>query len=224
MSFIDGSGFQDVAFRRVQLTEKPPDAAPRMIAARRTEHEYSVTHHGEWLFILTNSGGAEDFRIMRAPVSAPEEANWEEIVPHKRGRLISGMTFEAASNEQRPDFTLEESHVVRGKNDGVVLSPLGNPTSQQFNFRGRQRIRVIPWDDSGEHEVSFEEPAYHLHLRDNFELATDLLRFGYTSLRTPRSFFDYDMRTRQRVLLKREPVVGVLGFRQSDDWWPGRHP
>ncbi|HXV64598.1 MAG TPA: prolyl oligopeptidase family serine peptidase, partial [Vicinamibacteria bacterium] len=108
----------------------------------------------------------------------PSARHWEDVVPHRKDVLVE-------------DFELFR--------DFLVLIE---------RYEGRQRIRVIPWEGTGEHEVSFEEPAYHLHLRDNFELATDLVRLGYTSLRTPRTFYDYDMRTRQRVLLKREPVVG----------------
>src|SRR6185436_16839796 len=37
---------------------------------------------------------------------------------------------------------------------------------------------------------------------------TPVLRFSYTSLITPPSIYDYDMKTRQRILLKRQPVLG----------------
>ena len=65
-----------------------PASAPRLVEPRRHGHEYAVEHHGERLIITTNSGGAEDFRICEAPLDAPAEANWREIVPHKPGRLI----------------------------------------------------------------------------------------------------------------------------------------
>src|SRR5581483_2024923 len=65
-----------------------PHAPMRLVAPRRHGHEYQVEHHGDRLIITTNSGGAEDFRICETPVSAPEEANWREILPHKPGRLI----------------------------------------------------------------------------------------------------------------------------------------
>lgn len=64
------------------------DSAPILVAAREVEHDYSVdVHGGNRMFIRTNSGGAEDFRLMEAAVGAPREA-WREIEPHRPGRLI----------------------------------------------------------------------------------------------------------------------------------------
>ena len=65
-----------------------PESALQLVAAREHGHEYSVDHHGDRLFIMTNSAGAEDFRICEAPVADPHMANWREVLPHKPGRLI----------------------------------------------------------------------------------------------------------------------------------------
>jgi oligopeptidase B len=43
---------------------------------------------------------------------------------------------------------------------------------------------------------------------DNREFDTAVLRFGYSSLNTPRSIFSYDMNTREKTLLKRDQVLG----------------
>jgi len=64
-------------------------------------------------------------------------------------------------------------------------------------------------NDKGEwHSLDFGEPAYTAWLSTNLQFDTELLRFGFSSLRTPNSVFDYNMRTREKVLLKREPVLG----------------
>ena len=71
---------------------------------------------------------------------------------------------------------------------------------------GLMRIRI---SESGViHDVTFDEPAYAVSSTDNFEYSTDTLRFRYTSLVTPPSVFDYDMRARTRELRKQEPVLG----------------
>jgi oligopeptidase B len=67
---------------------------------------------------------------------------------------------------------------------------------------------VIPWDGSPEHYLGFGEPAYLAYLTGNLEMETSALRYGYTSLTTPTSTYDYDMRSRERTLLKRQEVVG----------------
>ena len=65
-----------------------PTAPMRLVEARQHGHEYSVEHHGDRLFITTNSAGAEDFRICEAPLASPAMANWRELIAHRPGRLI----------------------------------------------------------------------------------------------------------------------------------------
>jgi oligopeptidase B len=66
------------------------DAGPVLVAAREAGHEYAVEHREGELIILTNSGNAEDFRIVTAALGAPRSA-WREIEPHRAGRLILSM-------------------------------------------------------------------------------------------------------------------------------------
>lgn len=66
------------------------EAAPVLVAEREKQHEYEVDTCDGRMIVLTNSGGAEDFRIMEAPLGASRDA-WREIVPHKPGRLIIAM-------------------------------------------------------------------------------------------------------------------------------------
>ena len=65
-----------------------PLTAPRVVEPRKIGHEYSVEHHGDKLIITTNSQGAEDFRIVEAPVADPRMANWREIIAHRPGCLV----------------------------------------------------------------------------------------------------------------------------------------
>jgi len=64
------------------------DGALTLVAARKTGHEYDVEHQGERLVILTNRDGAEDFKIVEAPVGDPGVGNWRDLVAHEPGRLI----------------------------------------------------------------------------------------------------------------------------------------
>ena len=69
------------------------------------------------------------------------------------------------------------------------------------------RIRIRNKEDEW-HELNFGEPAYTARLGTNRQFDTEVLRFQYESLRTPDSTFDYNMRTREKTLLKEEPVLG----------------
>ncbi|MEO7920323.1 MAG: S9 family peptidase, partial [Thermoanaerobaculia bacterium] len=57
-----------------------PEAAPRLVAERETEHEYDVDHRGDLLYIRTNKG-CRNFRVVTAPLADPSPASWKELVP-----------------------------------------------------------------------------------------------------------------------------------------------
>lgn len=65
-------------------------AALTCVAQRDVGHEYSVEHQGDRLVILTNADGAEDFKIVAAPIASPGKAQWTDLVAHEPGRLILG--------------------------------------------------------------------------------------------------------------------------------------
>ena len=158
------------------LPSDSPGAEPILVKAREEGIQYDIEEGGDIFFILTNSGGARDFRIMTAPVSDPREENWSELVAHEPGRLIlSIMGFR--------DFLVRLE-----RKDGLP------------------RIVVRERASGEEHVVAFDEQAYSLGLSGSYEYDTDVIRFSYSSMTTPSQVFDYDMRTRERVLLKTQEV------------------
>ncbi|MEQ1713982.1 MAG: prolyl oligopeptidase family serine peptidase, partial [Hyphomicrobium sp.] len=153
-----------------------PAGPPRMIAARVHGHEYGVEHHDDRLIIMTNSGGATDFRICSAPVSAPGMGNWTEIVPHKPGRLIR-------------ETVVFKEHMARLEREDSL-----------------PRIVVTRLADGAEHQIAFAEEAYSLGMAAGYEFDTTTLRFTYSSMTTPAEVYDYGMEARARVLRKRQEV------------------
>jgi len=78
---------------------------------------------------------------------------------------------------------------------------------------GLSRLRILP--DRGEATyVEADEPAYAMGLSTNAMPNTDWLRYSYTSLATPASTFELNVRTGERKLLKEEPVLG--GYDKSN--------
>lgn len=153
-----------------------PDQAPFVVAPRETGHEYSVDHHGERLFVLTNSDGAEDFRVCEAPLATPGRAHWREVVPHRPGRLIL-------------DTAVFKDHLVRLEREDSL-----------------PRIIIRALADGSEHAIAFDEEAYALGMSEGYEFDTTTVRFVYSSMTTPAETYDYDMAQRTRVLRKRQEV------------------
>ena len=75
---------------------------------------------------------------------------------------------------------------------------------------------MINWHDNSEYFITFNDPSYSLYSIANLEFDTDLLRFVYSSLTTPRSVYDFNMLTKERTLLKQKKVLG--GEFDSDNY------
>ena len=72
---------------------------------------------------------------------------------------------------------------------------------------GLRRLRTVT-DDGRSEFVTTDEAAYTMGLGVNSEPDTDWLRYGYTSLTTPNTVYEVNMKTGERKLLKRDPVLG----------------
>jgi len=129
-------------------------------------------------FYIVTNLDAKNFRLMKTPVSATGKGNWEEVIGHREDVYLEGI--ELFSNFM----------VVEERKEGLI------------------GLRVIPWEGDGEHYLEFWEEVYSAGISVNPEFDTDLLRFGYSSLTTPYSTYDYNMVTREKELLKRQEVLG----------------
>jgi oligopeptidase B len=158
------------------IESSDPEQTPRLVARRRPGVEYDVEHWHDHLIIRTNVEGAEDYKIVIAPWEDPSPGNWRDLVPHRLGCLILGTV---------------------AFNDWLVRLEREN---------GLPRIVVRNMTSGDEHAIAFAEEAYSLGFGDMLEFDTDILRFTYSSMTTPGEIYDYNMRTRERVLRKRQEV------------------
>jgi oligopeptidase B len=180
--FISINDHETTEYRILPAGE--PEGEPKLVAARQAGVQYDLEEGGDVFFVLTNSGGAKDFRVMTVPVADPRPENWEELVPHKPGRLILA---------------------IMGFKDYLVRLERED---------GLPRIVVHERATGEEHAISFDEEAYSLGLIGAYEYDTGIIRFSYSSMTTPSEVFDYDMRTRERTLLKVQEVPS--GHEASD--------
>jgi oligopeptidase B len=163
-----------------------PSSEPRVIEPRLQGHEYQVEHHegrgGSRFFVLTNADGAENFALMATPTDAPSRSNWTTVVAH------------------RPDVRLDDVDAFEAN---ILVS---------VRSEGLERVRVLSLDDDGgiadDHVIAAEEDVYSMWTGANPEFASTTVRYGYTSLVTPASSYDYDLVDRVATLVKRQPVEG----------------
>lgn len=151
--------------------------------------------HRDGKFIIITNDSAVNFRICEAPISAPGANNWQTTIAERDDVTLMGITV------------FDQHLVVSERAEGI------------------KRLVVHSKATGSSHVIEFDEPVYEAWTMFSAEFKTTTLRFGYTSLTTPRSVFDYEMDLRTRKLLKVSPVLG--GFNKDDYiserlWVPAR--
>jgi oligopeptidase B len=160
------------------LAADEPTGDFRVVEPRRQDVEYSIEHWHDRFFILTNADGAENFALMEAPDTDPGRANWRARVAH------------------RPDVKLSGIDVFHRY---LLLFE---------RAEGLRRIRVQAMATGDDHVIDQPEAVSTASGGTNPEFDSTILRYGYTSMVTPSTVFDYDMGTRERTLRKQQPVLG----------------
>ncbi|MEN8117334.1 MAG: S9 family peptidase [Bacteroidota bacterium] len=164
------------------LDANNPDGEFKIIQPRTRKLEYSVDHFGDYFYIRTNLD-AQNFRLMKTPVTATGKENWEEVIAHRSDVYFSGFDI------------LKDYLVVSERKEGIT------------------QLRVMPWKGE-EYYIDFDEEVYTVRSNVNLEFDTDVFRFSYTSMTTPNSIFDFNLNTKERILLKEDPVLG--GFDKNN--------
>ena len=164
------------------LAADEPTGQFGVVAPREQGVEYDVDHYagkeGDRFLIVTNADGAENFKLVEAPVGEPSREHWSDVVPH------------------RSEVKLDGIDVFVGH---IALFE---------RAEGLRRLAVRRLSDGETHVVEQAEPVYTVYPGANLELDSAILRFGYSSLVTPHSVYDYDLESRTRELKKRQPVLG----------------
>ncbi len=163
----------------------------QLIAAREDNHEYYADHHpgplratrDELFYIRTNSGG-RTFRLVTASVANRRREFWREVIPNRPDVMLAAVV------------AFKDHLVLFEREDGLPYLRIVDLTAN------------TPHALTASHRIEFTEPAYNASLGENPEFGSPHLRFQYESFVTPRSVFDYDVHSGERVLRKQQPVLG----------------
>lgn len=160
------------------LAADTPDKKFKVFQKRKRGLEYSISHYNDTFYVLTNKDNATNFKLMTCPESSTKCESWIDLIPHRNDVLLEGIDI------------FKEYLVV----------------SERFN--GLNKIRIMPWNSSDEYYLPFEIETYTAFTSSNIDFDTEILRYGYQSMATPSSIIDFDMRTKQKKVLKEQIVLG----------------
>lgn len=137
-------------------------------------------------FLIVTNDKAQNFKVMETPLDLTTRENWRELIPHRPDVLVEGV-------EEFKNF--------------IVVSEREN---------GMTNMSIRNLQDGNAHRLDFGEEAYTVYPSINAEYNSDVVRYGYTSLVTPSSTFDYNMKTREKELKKQQEVLGGYDANQYE--------
>jgi oligopeptidase B len=149
----------------------------KVIEPRKQDVEYCPDHNGDFFYLRANDTG-RNFRLVKAPVTDPRRANWQEVVPQRPDVMLRDVDF------------FKNYYVSYERQDGLP------------------QIRVTDLQSGKSRRIEFPEPAYLSYGYINAEYDTNQIRYGYQSFITPPSVFEHDMVSGASVLLKQKEVPG----------------
>ena len=159
------------------LSTATPDGEFKLVLPREKGHRYSVEHRDGQLYILTNKD-AKNFRIVSAPLSAPQPKNWRPLVPHDKDAVIKSLDV------------FQDYLVVIEK------------------ARALNRARIYDFNSKQWKTVKFDDPVYLANAAGTPEFNATQFRMSYQSPITPPTVIDVNMKDGQRTVLKQQEIVG----------------
>jgi oligopeptidase B len=160
------------------LEANNPDGQFRIFQPRVRGVEYSISHYGDSFYVVTNKDKATNFKLMKTPETATGSDNWKDLIPHRKDALIEGIEI------------FKDYLVVEERSNGL------------------NKIQIKPWNGSGDYYLPFDIETYTAYTTTNVDFDTEILRYGYQSMATPSSVIDFNMRTKEKTVLKEQEVLG----------------
>lgn len=160
------------------LDAKNPNGEFKIFQKRTRGLEYSISHYGDSFYIVTNKDKATNFKLMKTPETATAAENWKDLIGHRKDVLLEGIEI------------FKDYLVVEERSNGL------------------NKIQIRPWNGKGEYYLPFSSETYTAYTTTNVDFDTEILRYGYQSMATPSSVIDFNMRTKEKMVLKEQEVLG----------------
>ena len=157
-----------------------PEQAPKVVRERELNVEYRTEECRGKLIIYNNSAGAENFKLSVAELA--KAAVWHDIYIPEFGVLLE-------------DFLVFKDYLVCYERQNALTRIALTPST----IVDRQTTVDT-------HYINFDEPCYEARAVYTAEYDSKILRFEYSSLKTPHQVYDYDMQSHYRTLRKTQQI------------------
>ena len=149
----------------------------KLFNKRKRGVEYSINHYDDHFFIITNKDNAYNYKLMKTKINKTSSENWTDVIEHRKNILIEGID-------------IFKDHLV---------------VSERVN--GLNRINIKKWDDSENYFLNFDNETFSANTTTNLDFDSKKLRYAYNSLNEPYSVVEFDMTTKEKIILKQHEVL-----------------
>ncbi|WP_303317742.1 S9 family peptidase [Flavivirga abyssicola] len=160
------------------LSADTPDDEFKVFQERIRELDYNISHYEDHFYIVTNSDGATNFKLLKTKETTTQKDYWQEVIPHRESVL------------------LEDIEIFK---DYLVVNEREN---------GLNNLRIISWDGAEDYKLPFNSETYTVYIGNNADFDSDVLRYGFNSLTSPSSVIDYNFKSKQKEIKKEQAVLG----------------
>ena len=184
MLFI-GSGAKTMDEYRY-LAADNPTGEWKIVSRRREGHQYNADFDSGEFYITTNKD-AENFKVVRAPANDPSEKNWTDFIPYNPAVHIGGVSF------------FKDYAIVSEKENGLEYLRV-------LNLKAKKTLDKVDTKPYAEKRIETPESVYTMGLSNNPEYDTPIIRYNYSSMITPSSTYEFDLKRRESKLIKQQEI------------------
>ncbi len=127
-------------------------------------------------FLINSNLGERNFKLFEAPVSAKSTLDWKE--------LWSG----DAKLDLRDLEVFEDHYAILYGDEGTLKISIYSPLHQK------------------QFDLDFDEATYSVNFVNNVDYNLSKLRVIYSSFKTPPQTIEYDLKTKQKVILRQRQI------------------
>lgn len=173
----------------------------------------------DYILVTIASSTTSEYRLIdaNAPekpmvVFSPRQEGREYYIDHFKGE------FYIRSNHESELYGLYKTASIDAPWQ-TVIAPQPEVDLESFELfnrwlvleerkQGLVSLRQIDWKTGQSTNIIFDDPVYMAWLSVNPQADSEELRFGYTSMTTPSSTYQWNMQTKEKQLLKQQEVKG----------------
>jgi len=174
----------------------------------------------KYLFIWSSQTLSSEYRYLDADTP---DGDWKTIQPREKDLEYSaehfGDDFYIRTNINAKNFKLVKTSInATQKENWVDVIPHSEDRFLEGfelfknylvvieRVKGLIEVQIRKWTGEA-YNIEFNDPAYLAYPYSNLDFDTNVLRYYYSSLTTPSSTYEFNMETKEKVLLKQEEVV-----------------